>query len=290
MCVGLEAQRHRHLIFKPFDEMSDVVRSEFYAERFWEDFPFNDTNVLHQEMFRGSVDRYLQFIQFADLQTIQKSLVETIKKTDTNERMYRFFIETFDMYLNSDFMGMRNEQWIEPVWHQMLKSKWCTFADSSKVNFFLKQADRNRAGTSGPDLDFVDIQGRKGKMSEIDAELLLIYFYVPGCPTCITTLEWIQGDSAYHELHNAGILQVLAFYPEKDMNLFRMYRSSIPNTWINARDPDDRSQLEEEQKYRMSSAPTMYLLDKNKTIILKDPRVDQLFNEFAKTRNKRLRN
>ncbi len=282
--IGLKAQ-----IFKPIEDMSDVERSVFLAEHFWDGFPFNDTNVLHDERVRNSIPNYLQAIQFADLPTIQKALVSVIKKTDTNERMYRFFIEAFDFYLNDALSGLREEQWIEPVWHQMLKSKWCTLADSAKIDFFLKMADKNRVGSTATDLDYITIQGQKGKLSEINAELLLVYFYIPGCEQCIRTREWIEMDTAYQELHKAGILQVLAFYPEKDMNKFHTYRTSVPNSWINARDPDGRSQLEEEEKYQMRGAPTMYLLDKNKRIILKDAREDLLFNEFAKARDKYLK-
>jgi hypothetical protein len=126
-------------------------------------------------------------------------------------------------------------------------------------------------------------------MSEIEAELLLVYFYIPGCHQCITTLEWIEEDSAYQELIKAGILQGFAFYPEKDMNLFRTYRTNIPGTWINARDPDGMSQLEENGLYQMRGAPTIYLLDKNKRIVLKDARLDLLFNEFEKAKDRFLK-
>ncbi len=247
--------------------------------------------ILHREdqagrkVAAGAVANYLQIIQFADLKTIQKSLVETLKKSDTIERMYRYFVETFDFFLNDPLSSMREEQWIEPLWEEMLKSQWCTVADSARVNFLLKMAAKNRVGATATDLDFVTIDGKSGKLSEIDAELLLVYFYIPGCEQCIRTREWIELDSAYQEIHKAGILKVLAFYPEKDMNKFHTYKSSVPSSWINSRDPDGRSQLEEEEKYQMRGAPTMYLLDKDKKIILKDAREDLLFKEFAKARD-----
>jgi hypothetical protein len=298
VCMGLEAQRNREppIPYRPVWEMSDVVRSEFFAEHYWEGFRFNDTMQIHHTDEYGRrwlptfFSMYLRFIQFADLPIIQKSLVDVIKKSDTNERMYRFFIETFDFYLNDALSELREEQWIVPVWQQMLKSRWCTAADSGKIRFFLRMAAKNPVGSTATDLDFVSIQGQKGKLSEIDAELLLVYFYIPGCPQCVMTLEWIQEDSAYQEIHKAGILRGFAFYPEKDMNLFRTYSSSIPNTWLNARDPDGMSQLEEEEKYQMRGAPTIYLLDKNKKVILKDARMDLLFREFEKARDKYLKN
>ena len=284
VAMNLDAQ-----IFRPVDQMSEVERSVFLAEHFWDGFPFNDTMILHQDRFRGSVANYLQAIQFADLPSIQKSLVEVIRKSDTNERMYRYFIEVFDFYLNDALSGLREEQWIEPVWRQMLKSKWCTYSDSAKIDLFLRLAAKNRVGSKATDLEFVTIQGQPGTLLELNAELLMVYFYIPGCAQCIKTREWIEEDSAYQAIHRAGILQVLAFYPEKDMDKFHTYSNSVPNTWINARDPDGRSQLEEEEKYQMRGAPTIYLIDKNKKIILKDAREDLLFEEFAKVQKKYLK-
>lgn len=282
-------------IFRPVEKMTETDRSYFMAEHFWDGFPFNDTNILHQEDQYGqkiaanAVANYLGMIRYANLETIQQSLVNTLQKADSNERMYRYFVEIFDYYLNDPLSGFREEQWIEPVWKKMLESKWCTLADSVQVDFFLKMAAKNRVGSLATDLDYITIQGEKGKLSELKSEFLLVYFYIPGCQQCIQTREWIESDTAYQEIHKAGILQVLAFYPEKDMNKFHTYKSSIPSTWINARDPNNRSQLEEEEKYQMRGAPTMYLLDKNKKIILKDAREDLLFAEFAKVREKYLK-
>ena len=150
-------------------------------------------------------------------------------------------------------------------------------------------ADKNRVGSTATDLEFVTIQEQRGKLSEIEAEYLLVYFYIPGCVQCVMMREWIEEDTAYQELHSAGILQALAFYPEKNMELFQSYRTSIPSTWINARDPDGMSQLEEEGKYQMRGAPTIYLLDRNKKVILKDARMDLLFREFERARDKHLK-
>ena len=310
VCMGLEARENVNQVFHgmvenqvesarigrasfvPFrylDEMdSDADRSKYMIERFWNDFPFHDTNVLHDDRFRGTIQHYLRVIQFADLETIQQSLVETIRSADTNERMWRFFIEAFDFHLNDALSGMRNLQWIEPVWHEMLRSRWITFSDSARVNFFLRMANKNPIGSVATDLEFVTFQGQRGRMSEIEAELLLVFFYIPGCPQCAMTIEWLEMDTAYHELINSGIMRGFAFYPGEDMNAFRSYRA-IPNTWINARDPDGMSQLETDGLYQMRGAPTIYLLDRDKRVILKDARLDLLFNEFDRARDRFLR-
>lgn len=286
-------------IFRPLDQMSDVDRSVHLAERFWYGFPFYDTTVLHTDEFRGrrdvfgSVDihsgaiaRYLTMIQFADLPTVQRSLAETLRKADTNERMYRQFVESFDFFLHDPISRLRNEQWAEAVWHQMLKSRWATFSDSARINFLLRQVNQNRVGSLATDLEFVTIQGERGRLLEIEAELLLVYFYIPGCPQCRMTMEWIQSDSTFQKLHQAGILQAFAFYPEHDLDLFRSYAPNIPSTWINARDPDGMSQLMEQGLYQMRGAPTIYLLDRDKKVILKDARMDLLFREFARARER----
>jgi len=294
ICMSLNAQ-----IFRPLDQMSDVDRSNHLAERFWDGFAFHDTMYLHREDFRGrrdvfgSVDifssaiaRYLQLIQFADLPTIQRSLAETLRRADTNERMYRHFVESFDFFLHDPISRLRNEQWAEAVWHQMLESQWATFSDSARINFLLRLADQNRVGSFATDLEFVTIHGQRGRLHDIEAELLMVYFYIPGCPQCRMTMEWLQGDSLFQELHQAGILQAFAFYPEHDLDLFRSYAENIPSTWINARDPDGMSQLMEQALYQMRGAPTIYLLDRDKKVILKDARMDLLFREFERARER----
>ncbi|MCL2682292.1 MAG: DUF5106 domain-containing protein [Bacteroidales bacterium] len=299
VCMSLSAQP---VPFRPFDQMSDVARSEFFAERYWDGFPFHDTTVLYTDGFRGQRDvfgdlniysgaiaRYLQMIRFADLPTIQRSLAETLRRADTNERMYRQFVNSFDFFLNDANSQLREEQWMVPIWQQMLKSRWATFSDSAKINFGLRMAAKNPVGSIATDLEFVTIQGQRGRLSEINAELILVYFYIPGCADCVRTLEFIRLDSAYQELIEAGILQGFAFYPGEDLNSFRSYRNTIPNTWINARNPDGMSQLDELGLYQMRGAPTMYLLDRDKRIILKDARLDLLFNEFDKARERHLR-
>jgi len=296
-CISLNAQ-----IFRPLDQMSDFDRSVHLAERFWYQFPFHDTTVLHTaefigprdvfgsvNIYGGAIARYLQLIQFADLPTIQRSLAETLRKADTNERMYRQFVESFDFFLHDPISRLRNEQWIEAIWHQMLESRWATFTDSSRISFLLRQAEQNRVGSIATDLEFVTIDGERGRLLDIEAELLLVYFYIPGCPQCRMTMEWIQGDSAFQELKQAGILQAFAFYPEHNLHLFRSYAPNIPSAWINARDPDGMSQLMEDGLYQMRGAPTMYLLDRDKRIILKDARIDLLFREFERARERFLR-
>ncbi|MCL2414999.1 MAG: DUF5106 domain-containing protein [Bacteroidales bacterium] len=293
-CMSLTAQ-----IFRPIDQMSDEDRSLHLAERFWDGFPFYDTAVLHSNEFigprdvfgsvniyGGAIARYLQLIQFADLPTIQRSLAETLRRADTNERMYRHFVESFDFFLHDPISRLRNEQWAEAIWHQMLESRWVTFSDSARINFLLRQVDQNRVGSLSADLEFVTIQGQRGRLHEIEAELLMVYFYIPGCPQCRMTMEWLQGDSTLQELIHAGILTAFAFYPEHDFNLFRSYASNIPSNWINAREPDGMSQMMEDAVFQMRGAPTIYLLDRDKKVILKDARMDLLFREFERAKQR----
>jgi len=293
-CISLNAQ-----IFRPLDQMSDFDRSTHLAERFWYGFAFDDTMYLHREEFigrrdvfgsvdiySGAIARYLQLIQFADLPVIQRSLAETLRKADVNERMYRQFVESFSFFLHDPISRLRNEQWIEPIWHQMLQSQWATFADSARIQHFLRLADINRVGSVSADLEFVTVQGQRGRMHDIETELLLLYFYIPGCPQCRMIMEWINSDSTFQAILQAGILTAFAFYPEGNVDLFQSYAENIPSTWINARDPDGMSQLMEDNLYQMRGAPTIYLLDRNNRVVLKDARMDLLFREFARAKER----
>lgn len=69
-----------------------------------------------------------------------------------------------------------------------------------------------------------------------------------------------------------GSLSVLAIYPDEDLNAWKKYARSLPQEWIVARyaHPDAR------KAYGLPAIPCLYLLDRNKTVILKDAPVERI--------------
>jgi hypothetical protein len=93
-------------------------------------------------------------------------------------------------------------------------------------------------------------------------------FVLPEIPTVLTApKEWAKSEML-QSLQKSGRLKILAFYPDKDLEIREKKWADIPAEWING--CDKNAIVTDRQLYDLKAIPTIYLLDRNKTVILKD--------------------
>mgnify|MGYP002559193529 CR=1 FL=1 len=80
--------------------------------------------------------------------------------------------------------------------------------------------------------------------------------------------EQISGSPMLSEMIERGRLKILALYPDEDLTEWRNYRDHIPATWINAYDAG--CLVRENGTYDLTAIPSLYLLDSDKRVLVKD--------------------
>ena len=81
---------------------------------------------------------------------------------------------------------------------------------------------------------------------------------------------------------SAGKLAVLNIYIDEDLEAWRSYMPIYPEEWFNGFDPD--FVIRTDVLYNVRAIPSLYLLDKDKTVIMKDAvteRVLDFVNRFV---------
>jgi len=129
-------------------------------------------------------------------------------------------------------------------------------------------AKQNNSGKAANDFTYVTLDGRKKKLYAIDAKYTLLFFYNPECEACKQYKTLLAGSAVINDRIKKGILKVLAVYIDKDIAVWRRHLSEMPKTWIQGR--DENEYLFKNKVYDLHAIPTIYLLDKNKKVILKD--------------------
>lgn len=61
---------------------------------------------------------------------------------------------------------------------------------------------------------------------------------------------------------------MLSFYPDEELEEWRKHLNEFPEEWINSYDKE--LTLREKQLYDLKAIPTLYLLDREKKVLLKD--------------------
>lgn len=85
---------------------------------------------------------------------------------------------------------------------------------------------------------------------------------------CRTVREEICASDLLSRYIASGRLKVLAIYPDQDLDEWFRYRSEMPSTWINGYDRE--CVMRSEGTYNLTAIPSLYLLDKDKTVLIKD--------------------
>ena len=98
----------------------------------------------------------------------------------------------------------------------------------------------------------------------------MLFFNNPDCADCISTKAFIAGSALFGKLLAAKRLTVVAVYPDDDLSLWK--KTTYPPAWINGSNPA----LSGARLYDLKAMPTLYLLDRNKRVILKDAPVERI--------------
>ena len=122
---------------------------------------------------------------------------------------------------------------------------------------------------------------KKDKLYNVKADYILLYFNNPDCEDCKRSTKELKEVNNINKLLANNKLKILNLYIDEDIIIWKKHLSHYPSTWINARDASDDLKIQT-HLYTMRAIPSFYLLDKNKTVVLKDVDVKQVEEWIAK--------
>lgn len=130
----------------------------------------------------------------------------------------------------------------------------------------LKLLRQNSVGELANDFEYTNMHGTNTKLFSIRMKYVLLLFYNPECSACVQLKMDLQDSELINRKLHAGELAIVAIYPDLDLNLWLRHLKEFPRNWVIGRS----SLLHETGTYNLRAIPSMYLLDENKFVILKD--------------------
>jgi thiol-disulfide isomerase/thioredoxin len=189
-----------------------------------------------------------------------------LKSAEGSKKHFLYFTEMADKYLYEPNSPVRNEELYIPVLETMIQTNLLSDTEKMLPKHRLKNAYKNRVNTKAVDFQYADRAGKTGSLYRIEAEYLLLFFNEPGCPSCKETIGSIRQSPVMNVFASEGRLKVLSIYTGKEVDEWKAHYGNYPSGWTNGY---DRLQTIE-TLYDLRAIPTLYLLDRNKTVLLKD--------------------
>lgn len=244
---------------------------DFYARNWWRDFDFADTAQATLS------DTAYMVRLFADWATVLERVPRETGAECVEQVMDRASASknTFDMFVMAarEVLADPNSQWRDdelymPVLRLRIASPFTDEATRERCQYRLDILSQNRLGHKANNIRYTLADGFEGTLYGIKAEYTLVFINNPGCEMCRTVREGICSSEILMKAVSSGRLKVLAIYPDQDLDEWLRYRSEMPREWINGYDRE--CIMRTEGTYNLAAIPSLYLLDKDKTVLVKD--------------------
>ena len=142
-----------------------------------------------------------------------------------------------------------------------------------------RKCNLNRVGTPAADFSFTDTRGRVRTLYGVKAEYTVLIFGNPGCQACQDIMEDMESTPEVAALIDSGRLQVVDVYIDQDIDDWKAHIPEYPASWINGY--DHGYTIRTDILYNVRGIPSIYLLDAEKTVLLKDATPERVLTALA---------
>ena len=268
------------------DEQGKAI---YLSKYYWDEFPFEDTTLINKTDIteQGFVD-YIHVLNYIPFKHARRSIKYLFVKAQTNPSMYTHIASLFEKYYYNADSPFRNEELYIPVLETILASDILPEKDYEKYDFQQEMIHKNRIGSKATDFVYTLQNKDRKKMHAIKSNYLILFFSTPECSKCVAVADEIHNSEVLADVCSLNsfsrtMLCVLNIYPESNVSLWRQSLAAMPQKyWIHGYDND--MILTNKRVYDLKALPTIYLLDKNKRIILKDTSLEEIESFFLSKR------
>lgn len=251
-------------------------RAKWLAAHYWDNFNFTDTTWINSPdvMEQAFVD-YIDVLPHTTKQIAGASLRETLVKARTVQPVFDWFTGQFDKYLYDPNSPLRNEEMYAVIVEHIIADPKIDTLYKVRPHFQLEEINKNRQGNVAADFTYTLYNGGKEKLHSLKADYTLVFFNNPNCGDCKRTKEVLAGAKTISDLVAGGRMIILAIYTDEDVTLWKAAAKDMPVGWINARDTS-KGLVVKSDLYAIRAIPSLYLLDRDKRVLLKDATAEQV--------------
>ena len=220
---------------------------QYIIDHYFDDIIFSDVRILNTRLLKNKLDDYFNnYMSKQSTDVILQKIDYLLDQTTADVRDYVLWY-LYSKYFDNDLIYIH----LSDVYFSKLTITNLTENIRSEI---VKRADVLRKITIGhlaPTFTYIDDDGNKIDLSEIDSKNTVLFFYKPDCQKCI------------REKRILGLVK----NRQKDLRIL----------YINISE-DNYSDVSQDiiNQYDIMTTPTIYVLDKDKRIIAKNIKAEEI--------------
>ena len=271
-------------------------RRDYLLDHFWDKFLAGDgpcdtgavLGVSRPEVEK-QVATFAQVLEQLPLPQAQEKMrrffrqVEARQLADTASHVYLMMEEIVSRYLYDPNSPVRNEDLYLPYVEGLATSPCTREVARPGYEYELRMCSLSPTGSVAPDFRFTDAGGRTRRLHDVRAQTTLLFFSNPGCQACQEIIQTLQAIPGIDARIRRGALAVVNVYIDEEIDKWREYEPNYPRNWLCGYDPDGL--VRSDRLYNVRAIPSLYLLDADKRVLLKDAPVERVVSWLQNQQN-----
>ncbi len=228
----------------PYPEIPDELegpeaRMAYLLEHFWQDYAFADSTAMNREVGEQGMVDFLNFMQDADSVIAAQGARVLADSLEAHPSALTFFEGLMERYLGDYDSPLYSDE----VYAHLLRA----LPETPQRTWLLVQLAKNRVGSRAADILVTTADGKQVRLERIKSEQTLLIFYDPDCRRCQRLDAQLEQEPSIVQNPRLKVVR-------KDMNDLK-------------------------GEYYVPHTPALYLLDKEKRVVLKNTNLEALLGK-----------
>lgn len=264
--------RPYHLPDIPDSLTTPDVRSEYLIEHYWDQFEVENRAYLNaQEIVEQAFVDFASIMRIASRESTMKAIDTLLDRAVDDEDILLMYADIADKYLYSGEGNFVSEEAYLPFVKAVLDSKKVDKLRKLRYSYQYDVLTKNQLGMVLTDFEY-KLPGKEKtyRIKKLKSPFTLLYINDPECEDCsLTTLRLSVSQALLQEI-KAGRLTILSVYPDGETEEWLTRVAEYPKEWIVA------SMENGDRCFDLRIMPVLYLLDKDKKIILRNTSLEEV--------------
>lgn len=279
-CTLVQAQAQQSF---PYPAIPDTLRSVeqragYLSEHYWDNYNFADTLLLKsKEMTEQGFVNFIDILNrfnldyaskgvahkdiaqkditrkditrkgIAQKDITQKGITCFTRKAFSNAAAKERFENLIEHYFEDQLSPVRNDRVYLIFLEEMKNSPCFDETEKERIAFKIKTTNKNLPGDIAINFKFKDESGKEHQLSDYKDQKVILYFYDPDCENCHEVSAWLKQQTIPADIK---VIKMIA-----DNHISYMYS--------------------------LKNMPTIFLLDKENKVILKDCTAQELIENIS---------
>lgn len=245
-------------------------RVAYVLAHFWDglDFSVDTMRGRSRDFMEQNFVNFLSLFPYADTAALRSGVAVLTRRSACDTAVCRLVADLACQYLYEPNSPMRQEDYLIVFLEELLRTPVLPPADQYRAARLLASARKNRPGQPAADFAYLTRDGRPRTLSTTPGVRTLLIFYDPLCGHCAGILSALEEDGNVSRRAADGTLTVLAVCAEDDRAAWDSTKFRLPAAWTVGFDAS--GELQRRRLYDLPAMPALYLLDGDKTVLLKD--------------------